>query len=105
MTNLKTLKNNYSNAVNDIMTAIKEMLIPYGENGLELNIHIPLDLFKVTMEVTPNEFVEVRKVRVYNNEIQVICENYPQWGFAFNITDWVFFLDEINSAIFAEENK
>lgn len=105
MENLETLKNNYFNAVYDIMTAIKEMLSPYGENGLELNSHIPLDLFKVTMEMNPNEFVEVRKVRVYNNELQVICEDYPQWGDVLSITDWTFFLDEVDSAIFAEENK
>lgn len=96
---ISKIKQNYYYAVDFIEEKIKEELDEFGDDGLELNYRTEEEGYSVTEEIEPNEFRIVRKVRVHYDELQVIVEGETEWSNIMGITDWVFFLEEVMSAI------
>lgn len=99
---ISVIKENYYLAVDFIERKIKEVLVEFGDDGLELPAHDVYSGYSVTEEIEPNEFVVVRKVRIYYDELQVMVEGETEWSEIMGITDWVFFLDKVMDAIDAE---
>jgi len=84
-------------ALQQMKSAIKEMLEPYGDKGLELTDHTNKS-YSVMCEVKPLHFVRVARVRKSNNEVQMLLVGETEWkpcGF----TDWFFLFDEIRYAV------
>lgn len=86
---------------------IIHLLEPYGEEGLELNDKLDGE-YNVIYEIIPNEFKKVVAVRVVNDKhlgykLHKKVEDDTSWtSLNLSYTDARFLLDEIESAIRAE---
>jgi hypothetical protein len=101
--NAEVIKRNYFNAVDLIEQTIKKEIKKFGDDGLYL--HIEDDTFKVIEEVNPNEFRIIQRVRVHNDELEVVLVGDDEWTSIMGITDWVYFLDEVMFALDSEEKE
>lgn len=82
--------------------AINAILLPLGENGLELNYR-PNDGFSPIAESKPYQFRKIVKVRCHTFEgLQMLCDGSDKWE-PLNTSDYVFLIDEIESALRAED--
>lgn len=97
-----SIKQNYFYAVEFIEDKIKEELVEFGDDGLELISHTEKEGYSVMEEIEPKVFKVVRKVRIHYDELQVIVEGETEWSDIMGITDWGFFLDEVMCAIDAK---
>jgi hypothetical protein len=81
------------------INTIKTLISSYGEKGVELADHSLDATFSVTCETNPYNFKVVRKLRVYNDVLQMKCVNSGDWELCRSITDWQFLLEEVANAL------
>lgn len=95
---LEMARQTIETAIRNAETALHAILAPYGNFGLELNT-CPNDLWSVMGEVEPNKFKKVLKVRSHTFEgLQMLVEGEQEWR-TLDVTDYKFFLDEVENAI------
>lgn len=97
---IERIKENYHNAVDKVEQEIKEVLEQFGADGIDLPTHDVDEWYSVVEELEPNHFVKVKKVRVVDDELQIMVEGEKEWSEILHITDWLYFLDEVMTAIY-----
>lgn len=100
---IDSVRETFRNANKAVENCIKDLLEPYGENGIELNEKSD-NLYSVIYEELPNKFEKVVAVRVFGDFLQVKTDCNKDWRklYPFN-TDLAFLLDEVEGAISALE--
>lgn len=99
---IERIKENYHNAVDKVEQEIKQVLGQFGADGIDLPTHDVDEWYSVVEELEPNIFVKVKKVRVIDDELQIMVEGEKEWSEILHITDWLYFLDEVMTAIYGE---
>lgn len=100
---IDSVRETFRNANKAVENCIKDLLVSYGDNGLELNEKTD-NLFSVIYEEFPNEFEKIEYIRVYGDFLQVKTDCNKDWRKLYpNNTDLAFLLDEVESAISALE--
>lgn len=85
-------------------SALHAVLVPYGDNGLELNTR-PSDLYSVWGETEPNVFKKILKVRSHPFEgLQMYVGEEEGWR-SLDCTDYKYLLQEVQNAIQAKGDE
>ena len=83
-------------------TALHAVLVPYGENGIELNDR-PSDMYSVMGEVEPNTFKKVVKVRSHPHEgLCMIVEGETEWR-PLDTSDYQLLINEVWDVVKGDE--
>lgn len=99
----ESVRKTFRYASKAIEDCIKDLLEPYGENGIELNEKSD-NLFSVIYEEFPNKFEKVEYIRVFGDILQVKTDCNKDWRKLYiNNTDIAFLFDEVEGAISALE--
>jgi hypothetical protein len=99
---IDAVRKNMYNATKMVEDCIKVLLEMYGVEGLELNVHTD-DCYSVVAEVEPNEFRKVVAVRVFDDKLEMLLDGETEWELL-RYVDTAFLLDEVESAIRAEDD-
>ena len=79
-------------------SALRTILTPYGEEGLELKAR-PIKFHSLCGALEPNVFKKILKVRVHPFEgLQMYVEKKEGWRYL-DCTDYKFLLQEVQNAI------
>ena len=85
-------------------SALRTILAPYGDEGLELKAH-PVRFYSLCGELEPNVFKKILKVRVHPFEgLQMYVGKKEGWRYL-DCTDYKFLLQEVQSAIQAKGDE
>jgi hypothetical protein len=82
-----------------VKTAMKNLLLPFGSDGIYLNEHCE-GCWMPTCEVSPSVHKVITAVRCLNDEIQVEIDG--KWRAMRYVNDLPFLFDELISAIECE---
>ena len=84
-------------------SALRTILAPYGDEGLELKAH-PVRFYSLCGELEPNVFKKILKVRSHPFEgLQMYVEE-EGWRFL-DCTDYKYLLQEVQNAIQAKGDE
>ena len=85
-------------------SALRTILTPYGEEGLELKAR-PIKFYSLCGELEPNVFKKILKVRVHPFEgLQMYVGEKEGWRYL-DCTDYKFLLQEVQNAIQAKGDE
>ena len=91
-------------ATRNAESALHEVLVPYGEDGLKLIPH-PSYYYSVCGEVEPNVFKRIRKVRSHPSDgLQMYVGEEEGWR-TLDCNDYKFLLQEVQNAIQAKGDE
>ena len=67
-----------TNAKIQLYNAMKELLEPYGEEGVELNCHSE-GCYRPMCEIKPNQFSVINSLRYYNEVLSMQIDDNSEW--------------------------
>lgn len=85
-------------ADNQLQKAMKELLVPYGENGVELNYHSE-GCYRPMCEINPNQFSVINRLRYHNNILQMQIDDDSEWINLTMVCDPHFLWNELVEAL------
>ena len=91
---LKYVRMNYHNAERMVEECIKDLVRPFGKEGLELNNTHCSDEYQVISEITPNNFKRVEYIRCNNDNLEMQLEGETEWH-TLAFVDRGYLLDEV----------
>lgn len=95
---LKYVRMNYHNAERMVEECIKDLVAPFGHEGLELNNSHCSDEYQVICEITPNNFKRVEYIRCNNDNLEMKLEGSDRWEIL-AFVDRGFLLDEVANTL------
>jgi hypothetical protein len=83
-----------TNAKVQLYNAMKELLAPYGEEGVELNYHCE-GCYRPMCETKPNQFSVINNLRYYNDVLSMQIDDDSEWIELFMPCDLHFLWNEL----------